>query len=96
MENSNLSVEVESSNEVSMKNNSNQEGDIAEEPSKNISNEQQDIEATVSDQLSTEENGTESVSNHSVESDHIDEKPSQTSDAGVMPNEDLEQQKRAL
>jgi hypothetical protein len=40
MENSNLSVEVESSNEVSMKNNSNQEGDIAEKSSKNISNEQ--------------------------------------------------------
>jgi hypothetical protein len=60
MENSNLSAEVESSNDVSMKNNSNQ-GDIAEEPEKNISNEQLDVEATVSDQASTEENGTESV-----------------------------------
>jgi hypothetical protein len=39
MENSNLSAEVESSNDVSMKNISNQ-GDIAEEPEKNISNEQ--------------------------------------------------------
>ena len=76
MENSNLSVEVESSNEVSMKNNINQ-CNTGEEPEKNISNEQQDIEATVSDQPSTEENGTESVSNHSVESDHIDEKPIQ-------------------
>ena len=60
MEDTNLSAEVESSNDVSMKNNSNQ-GDIAEEPEINISNEQQDIEATVSDQASTGKNGTESV-----------------------------------
>jgi hypothetical protein len=39
MENSNLSVEVESSNEVSMKNNINQ-CNTGEEPEKNISNEQ--------------------------------------------------------
>ena len=77
MENSNLSVEIERSNEVSMKNNSNQEGDLAEQPSKNISNEQQEIDATVSDQPTTVKNGTESVGNHSVEPDHIDEKPIQ-------------------